>query len=687
MIGSLPDLRELGPGLSAVRIGVVDGTPDLAIPALARASLALEPTMRIAEPHGPDAHGTEICSLLFGDGMGLAQGCSGLILPVFFPDPRPSHQAPRATQTDIARALYMAVERGAAIVNVSAGQLSATAEASRHLEDALALCERRGVLVVAAAGNDGCACLHVPAAVASVLAVGAMDAAGRPAPTSNFGASYMANGILAPGDGIEVATLGGERVRRSGSSFATAVVAAVAARLLSAARRAGAGLGPLDIRTILIETARPCDPRADGECARILAGRLDVTAAIARLHRMLKPEAAGAFPPADIADDHEGSEPMIRESMSVQASAAAMPPAGRPASSNAVAQSDCGCGCGGAKKTGGQKTDDVSGDDGPGHAMADAAAFEDAGALQAGQPARARLPSRRDGGVMGQPSSLAQSGVTQQGCGCGGSKEPQKVYALGSVWFDFGNEARYDAIVQRIGDPVAANTPSVLFEMLTNDLSFATGITVILMQDQIPIYAITPAGPFAQEVYRDLLDAMATSLKDTGDMQRVAIPGFVHGSTRLMNGMVLPVIYPDPRGMVKWRAGELVSAAKAAIGQDDVDDDSIFNFLIRVYDELRNLGMSPEERAINFAATNAYQGASVFADGMRRGLELYGITVKRSPICRPDSDCWDVQVSMFDAENERRAGRVYRFTVDVSEVLPVTVGTARAWSVPLSALG
>ena len=344
MIGYLPDLHELGPGLPAVRIGVVDGTPDLAIPALAGAALELEPTMRIAEAHGPDPHGTEICSLLFGRDMGLAEGCSGLVLPVFFPDPRPSHQAPRASQTDIARALYMAVERGAAIVNVSAGQLSATAEASRHLEDALALCERRGVLVVAAAGNDGCACLHVPAAVASVLAVGAMDAAGRPSATSNFGASYMANGILAPGDGIEVATLGDERVRRSGSSFATAVVAAVAARLLSAARRAGADLGPLDIRTILIETARPCDPQADGECARILAGRLDVAAAIARLHRMLQPEAAGAFAPSDIADDHEGSEPMIREQMSVQPSAAALPPAGRPASFDAVVQSDCGCG-------------------------------------------------------------------------------------------------------------------------------------------------------------------------------------------------------------------------------------------------------------------------------------------------------------------------------------------------------
>ena len=56
-------------------------------------------------------------------------------------------------------------------------------------------CEDNNVLVVAAAGNDGCACLHVPAAVPSVLAVGAD---GKPLETSNWGEAYRSNGILAP---------------------------------------------------------------------------------------------------------------------------------------------------------------------------------------------------------------------------------------------------------------------------------------------------------------------------------------------------------------------------------------------------------------------------------------------------------------------------------------------------------
>ena len=75
-----------------------------------------------------------------------------------------------------------------------------------------------------------------------------------------------------------------------------------------------------------------------------------------------------------------------------------------------------------------------------------------------------------------------------------------------------------------------------------------------------------------------------------------------------------------------------------------MDTDSIFNFLIRVYDELRNLGMTPEERTLNFAATNAFKVATAFDDALARKMELFGIDVSKSPICRPDTDCWDVKL-------------------------------------------
>lgn len=292
------------------------------------------------------------------------------------------------------------------------------------------------------------------------------------------------------------------------------------------------------------------------------------------------------------------------------------------------------------------------------------------------------------------------------GCGCGGkgakadgtavppapavcgAREPARlVYVIGSLWFDFGSEARYDAIVQRMGDAVAANNPVLLFAFLKENIEYASGITFIIMQDQIPIYALHPAGPFALRAYEAILDALESCLKDTGVLQRVAIPGVMMGSTRLMNGMTLPVVYPDLRGMVKWDLPQLVASVKVAANAEAVDDDYVFNFLVRVYDELRNLGMTAGERALNFAATNAFQAASAFVDAVGRRLELYGIKVHKSQICRPDSDCWDIQLLMFDPENDRRSGRIYRFTVDVSEILPVTIGTIRTYAAPLAALG
>nr|WP_306296796.1 hypothetical protein [Candidatus Entotheonella palauensis] len=110
--------------------------------------------------------------------------------------------------------------------------------------------------------------------------------------------------------------------------------------------------------------------------------------------------------------------------------------------------------------------------------------------------------------------------------------------------------------------------------------------------------------------------------------------------------------------------------------------EAVGNFLERVYHELRNLGLSPQEHAINYAATNALNVERVFESALREEMELDAIEVERSPICRPDSDCWDVKLTFFDPRHQfERARRVYRFTVDVSDVCPVTVGMVRSWSV------
>jgi hypothetical protein len=122
-----------------------------------------------------------------------------------------------------------------------------------------------------------------------------------------------------------------------------------------------------------------------------------------------------------------------------------------------------------------------------------------------------------------------------------------------------------------------------------------------------------------------------------------------------------------------WHTEILVDNAIATTPETDIIRlrDALTGFLDRVFFDLRNLGTSSADRALNYAATNAFQTTSVLRQATAQGMILDTINVDRSPFCRMDSDCWDVQLTFFDPENNRRARRVYRFTIDVSDVMPV----------------
>jgi hypothetical protein len=66
----------------------------------------------------------------------------------------------------------------------------------------------------------------------------------------------------------------------------------------------------------------------------------------------------------------------------------------------------------------------------------------------------------------------------------------------------------------------------------------------------------------------------------------------------------------------------------------------------------------------------------------KEDTDLESIEVERSPVCRPESDCWDVKLHFFYPDRQVQTVRkVYRFCVDVSDVIPVTVGRVRSWYV------
>jgi len=260
------------------------------------------------------------------------------------------------------------------------------------------------------------------------------------------------------------------------------------------------------------------------------------------------------------------------------------------------------------------------------------------------------------------------------------------VYALGTIGYDFGTEAQQNSVAQAIGGREILGDAGKFLAYLAEQPQEATSAIWTLNQDGTAIYAIQPAGPFAAMGYERLREFMGDQLKE--GVERVSVPGYLAGSVQLQSGQMVPVVVPELRGMYSWRSANLVRSVLGAAPKSAEEkrayeqrERGIQNFLERVYYELRNMGLAPQERAVNYAATNAFQVGQVFEAAVREELALAGIEVERSPIARPGSDCWDVKLTFFAPRNRlERANQVYRIAVDVSAVVPVAVGSIRSWA-------
>jgi subtilisin family serine protease len=128
-----------------------------------------------------------------------------------------------ATEDDgeIAAAITYAANHGASVINMSLG---GTDQTGPILQQAIDNAVAAGVVVVAAAGNDGSSAPHYPAASPGVVAVGSTNSAGVRSSWSNFG-SWV--DIVAPGENIAATMSSGGYGSGDGTSFASPLVAAV----------------------------------------------------------------------------------------------------------------------------------------------------------------------------------------------------------------------------------------------------------------------------------------------------------------------------------------------------------------------------------------------------------------------------------------------------------------------------
>ncbi|MBO1051804.1 MAG: PatA/PatG family cyanobactin maturation protease [Dolichospermum sp. DET73] len=648
----IQELWNLTQGDSQICVAILDGLVDQSHNCFNAANLTRLPTLIQGEATANGSmsgHGTHVASIIFGQHnsselRGIAPQCRGLIVPIFGDNNK------KLSQLDLSRAIEQAVNAGAHIINVSAGQLTDNGEAEGWLDRAVQLCKDHNVLIVAAAGNDGCECLHVPASLPTVLAVGAMNDQGKPIDFSNWGESYQNQGILAPGEHILGAKPGGGTQKLSGTSFATPIVSGVAALLLSLQVQRGETPDPAKVRAVLLETAIPCTDKDTDDISRCLLGKLNISGALQYFTGGTMSEELDTIETVD----------------SIEAA---------------------GCGC--AEITNSAEPEPNPEEFIPPEFFPVVPAVTTSAPLTNSSNSQSTTMSNRTSNYITAsqaPSDLAQVNL---------------VYALGTLGYDFGSEARRDSFKQLMpgvaidGTAIPANPYDArqMVDYLGDNLSEAKSLIWTLNLELTPIYAIEPGGAFARDVYailQQLLSGQIQAEDSENYVERVSIPGILSGrSVKLFSGQVVPVIeVPNIRGMYGWKVNTLVQAAiqtvqaQASEAQEESIRRTLGSFLSRIYYDLRNLGTTSQDRALNFASTNAFQAASTFAEAVATGMELDSITVEKSPFCRLDSDCWDVKLKFFDPENSRRAKKLFRFTIDVSDIIPVTLGEVRSWSTP-----
>ncbi|NES67696.1 MAG: PatA/PatG family cyanobactin maturation protease, partial [Okeania sp. SIO2D1] len=526
------------------------------------------------------------------------------------------------------------------------------------------------ILIVAPTGNNKGECWSLPAILPGVVSVGAMKDNGQVFKFSNWGGQYQKQGIIAPGENILGAQPGTEEtVRNKGTSCAAPMVTGISALLMSLQLQQGAAPDAEAIRAALTNTAIPCTLEDTEEVERCMLGKLNVAGAFQLLTG--KQLAAVEVSTAEVISEDMAvsASEVIQDEVSV---VTALVEEHKEKLTNA--QTSITASEGRRKEEEGRRKEWIG------------------TKTTTNDPVDGRVlnPKENDRTTIAQPTNGITSSATSN-----------KIYALGTVGYDFGTEARRDSFKQLMparvisGVQVPANPDDArqMTNYLDANLYEAKSLIWTLNIELTPIYVLQPVGAFAEDIYETLQNMLAGEVEaedNEGYIERVSISGRLSDETvKLFSGQILPVVkIYSPRGMYGWTVNMLIDSALASVSaeREEAEEEairkSLRSFLQRVYYDLRNLGQADRDRAINFAATNAFQATASISEAVAVGMELHSIEVEKSPFCRYNSNCWDVKLKFFNPDNTRRAKKVYRFTIDVSDLMPVTLGKVRSWSVP-----
>jgi subtilisin family serine protease len=258
----LPQAHALAKG-GNVRVAMIDSAVDTAHPDLAGA--VVETFNATDTPVVPHTHGTAIAALIAAHGKLVGSAPDASILAVRAFDPKGG--TAQGTTFAIIKGLDWAVAQQARIINMS---FAGPADPAIHR--ALEAAHRKGVVLIAAAGNAGPKSPPLyPAADPDVIAVTGTDAQDKLLAVANRGRHIA---VAAPGVDLLVAIPDGSYEVSSGTSYAAAEVSGIAALLIE---RKG-DLKPEAVRGLLTRTAHDLGPK--GRDPGFGAGLVDAFAAV-----------------------------------------------------------------------------------------------------------------------------------------------------------------------------------------------------------------------------------------------------------------------------------------------------------------------------------------------------------------------------------------------------------------------
>ena len=122
-------------------------------------------------------------------------------------------------------------ELGKVVINISLGSVGGC---SPGLQTAVNAAAGAGLMIFAAAGNDGAPVIDSPANCNNVYAVAATDMQDQLASFSNYGTEMLSRGLAAPGVELYTTDLNNAYASASGTSFSSPLAAGLAALVWSA---------------------------------------------------------------------------------------------------------------------------------------------------------------------------------------------------------------------------------------------------------------------------------------------------------------------------------------------------------------------------------------------------------------------------------------------------------------------